>query len=36
MNENMELIVTYEAKTADSQVLKTNFEENQSRSPKAG
>lgn len=27
MNENMELIVTYEAKTADSQVLKTNFEE---------
>lgn len=27
MNENMELIVAYEAKTADSQVLKTNFEE---------
>lgn len=27
MNENMELIVTYEAKTADSQFLKTNFEE---------
>lgn len=27
MNENMELVVTYEAKTADSQVLKTNFEE---------
>ena len=27
MSENMELIVTYEAKTADSQVLKTNFEE---------
>ena len=27
MNESMELIVTYEAKTADSQVLKTNFEE---------
>ena len=27
MNENMELIVTYEAKTADSQALKTNFEE---------
>ena len=26
-NEQMELIVTYEAKTADSQVLKTNFEE---------
>lgn len=27
MNENMELVVTYEAKTADSQVIKTNFEE---------
>ena len=27
MNETMQLIVTYEAKTADSQVLKTNFEE---------
>ena len=27
MNENMELIVTYEAKTADNQVLKTNFDE---------
>jgi len=27
INEQMELIVTYEAKTADSQVLKTNFEE---------
>ena len=27
MSENMELIVTYEAKTADNQVLKTNFEE---------
>ena len=27
MNENMELIVTYEAKTADSQFLTTNFEE---------
>ena len=27
MNEKMELIVTYEAKTADSQTLTTNFEE---------
>lgn len=27
INEQMELIVTYETKTADSQVLKTNFEE---------
>lgn len=27
MNENMELIITYEAKTADSQTLTTNFEE---------
>ena len=27
MSENMELIVTYEAKTADSQTLTTNFEE---------
>ena len=27
MNENMGLIVTYEAKTADSQTLTTNFEE---------
>ena len=27
MNKNMELIVTYEAKTADSQFLTTNFEE---------
>ena len=27
MNETMQLIVTYDTKTADSQVLKTNFEE---------
>lgn len=27
MNENMELIITYEAKTADNQTLTTNFEE---------
>ena len=27
MNETMQLIVTYEAKTADNQVLKTNFDE---------
>ena len=27
MNENLELIVTYEAKTADNQFLTTNFEE---------
>ena len=27
MSENMELIVSYEAKTADSQILTTNFEE---------
>lgn len=27
MSENMELVVSYEAKTADSQILTTNFEE---------